>query len=449
MRHSIALALYSAVAGVGVSAAPAAKATDKPVSFAQFLGSTSKTSFESFSAAGVRDSGAFKQMTDHIQSMYSGVKDPSKVTSFKIDDTYGDCIPVQEQPSVHLLGLGAGAAKLATPPSGAAIATSTSAPKGLSAATKVDIPSILSLGVKDVYGNSISCPPGTVPVQRLTPESLARYGNLTDFFYKPRAEADGGTGDKEIKTLGKRAGAHSYARAIDTVLNFGGNAWMNLWSPSGYFSISQHWYVVNVPHQTVEGGWAVNHQKWDGRARLFIYWTADDYQHTGCWNLDCAGFVQTSNKWYLGGPFDRYSVYAGGQVGFELQWKLYKGNWWLFLKANNGYESVGYYPAKIYGNGPITKHADYAKWGGETAPDSSYGQMGSGHFPAEGFGKAAYQNNIFTIPRDESGGYGVQAALSSLHITKPSCYTIATTPRSGSSWGSYFYFGGPGGKTCA
>ena len=124
----------------------------------------------------------------------------------------------------------------------------------------------------------------------------------------------------------------------------------------------------------------------------------------------------------------------------------------MFLRGAGEYEAVGYYPAKIYKGGPITKRADYAKWGGGVAKDEKgvFGEMGSGHFPPEGFGKAAYQNTIFTIPRDESGGTGVWANLASLHITRASCYDIKTTPASsGGTWGSYFYFGGPGGKDCA
>ena len=445
MRHSLALIACSAA--LGVNAAPASgffdsitdivRRTfypDKGVCFSSFLDDVKKATYDKYKHTNVSDEAAFQGMREHVLLMYSGVKQTSRISHFVLDDIYGDCIPIMEQPSVHLLKLD----RLEAPPV-TANGTNTTTPDD----SVKGAPSILTLKLKDRYGNPIQCAKDTAPMQRLTLESLTRFSNLTEFFRKARDESD--------SKLSKRDSAHSYARTIDTVTNFGGNSWLNLWNPNSYFSISQHWYVVNTPHQTVEGGWTVNHEKWDGKARLFIYWTPDDYA-TGCWNRDCVGFVQTNGNWYLGGPWNHYSTYNGDQWGFEMQWKLYKGNWWLFLRGPGAYEAVGYYPAKVYNNGPITKHADYAKWGGEVAhnTDGTWGEMGSGHFPPEGFRKAAYQKTIFTIPRDEDGGYGVWAALSSLHITKAACYDIKTTPAaSGGSWGSHFFFGGPGGKDCA
>jgi hypothetical protein len=34
---------------------------------------------------------------------------------------------------------------------------------------------------------------------------------------------------------------------------------------------------------------------------LFVYWTADDYHSTGCYNLSCTAFVQTNKNWAFGG----------------------------------------------------------------------------------------------------------------------------------------------------
>jgi hypothetical protein len=123
--------------------------------------------------------------------------------------------------------------------------------------------------------------------------------------------------------------ARTFAYGYQYVTNYGGNSWLDLWNPSGDFSLSQQWYVGGSGGntQTVEGGWQVLPDKYGtNKAVLFIYWTADDYQNTGCYNLDCSGFVQTNSNWYLGGTWDHYSSTGGGQWGFELQWKLYSGN---------------------------------------------------------------------------------------------------------------------------
>jgi hypothetical protein len=46
--------------------------------------------------------------------------------------------------------------------------------------------------------------------------------------------------------------------------------------------------------QTAEVGWQVYPQKYgNSYPTLFIYWTADGYNRTGCYNLDCSAFIQT------------------------------------------------------------------------------------------------------------------------------------------------------------
>src|SRR6185369_1026606 len=111
-----------------------------------------------------------------------------------------------------------------------------------------------------------------------------------------------------------------------------GNSWLNLWNPvvdKDNESISQQWYSGGSggSTQTLEGGWQVLENKYDTKkAVLFTYWTADNYDKTGCYNLDCSGFVQVNNHWYLGGTWSSYSTTGGTQWGFEMQWKYYRGN---------------------------------------------------------------------------------------------------------------------------
>jgi hypothetical protein len=175
---------------------------------------------------------------------------------------------------------------------------------------------------------------------------------------------------------------------------------------------------------------------------LFIFSTRNDYA-SGCYNLECPGFVQTTSAAVLGGPFNHYSTYGGTQWGFGLQWKYYRGNWWMFYSN----QAVGYYPGSVFHGGPMASKAAETEYGGEAyTSGTSWPQMGSGKFASAGFGQAAFQNTIFYIPKDESGGTGVWSSLTTAE-TNPRCYTIAYTPASqGGSWGTYFYFGGPGGK---
>lgn len=77
--------------------------------------------------------------------------------------------------------------------------------------------------------------------------------------------------------------------------------------------------------------------------------------HTGCYNLSCAGFVQTSSSFHLGAGFSDYSIFDGPQYEIQLQYYLYQGNWWLSV----GNTWVGYYPSSIYKGGSFPNTPTY------------------------------------------------------------------------------------------
>jgi Neprosin len=217
------------------------------------------------------------------------------------------------------------------------------------------------------------------------------------------------------------------------VTNYGGSSWLNLWDPSGDFTLSQQWYANGSGSgtQTVEGGWVHYPAKFGSRSVLFIFSTPNDYS-SGCYDLECPGFVQTSSSVSPGGAFSNYSTYGGTQWGFGLQWKYYNGNWWMFYSGT----AVGYYPGSVFRGGPMSRNASITEYGGETYTGGTYWpQMGSGKFANAGFGQAAFQNTIFYIPQNVSGGTGVWSSLSSF-VTNRACYTLSVTPAaSGGNWG--------------
>jgi len=173
---------------------------------------------------------------------------------------------------------------------------------------------------------------------------------------------------------------------------------------------------------------------------LFIYWTRDSYNRTGCYNLDCAAFVQTNSKWRLGGSFAKYNVIGGTQYDVGLGYRLYQGNWWLAA----GNDWVGYYPGSVYGGGQMSRYAQEIDFGGETDGGRSWSGMGSGRFASGGFGYAAYQRGI--VYRDASN-VGHRPTLTR-DQPFPACYTATVPAWGGSAWMTFFYFGGPGGTKC-
>jgi hypothetical protein len=382
---------------------------------------------------------AFEEMRRHVLSLYRGVHVSH---SFMLDSEAFDCIPVMEQPSVQQLRL----RKIKTPPP----PPETPSTLGSAAVGQPAEPPLQTEQV-DPFGNAISCDQETIPMRRVTLEQLTRFGSLREFFQK----GPGGAGRPHSAVLPKAiTGTHRYAYGYLYVNNNGGSSWLNIWNPSvgqgQGLSNSQQWYSggTGTATQTVEGGW-INYPDHFGvnRSVLFIYWTPDYYQ-TGCYNLECAGFVQTNSNWKLGTTFANYSTSGGPQYEIQMQWQHYQGDWWLYLQNTGGtLDAIGYYPGTLYGSGQLSKYSTLIEYGGETAnPTGStapFPPMGSGAFASAGFQYAAYQRLIYYL--DTSGT--TQWPTLSAYQPTPGCYTSATTPASsGGSWGTYIFFGGPGGS---
>ncbi|KAG5610369.1 hypothetical protein H5410_021650 [Solanum commersonii] len=175
--------------------------------------------------------------------------------------------------------------------------------------------------------------------------------------------------------------------------------------------------------------------------RFFTYWTSDAYQTTGCYNLLCSGFVQTNNRIAIGAAISPTSSYDGGQYDITiLIWKDPKhGNWWLEFGSG---VVVGYWPSFLFSH--LRSSASMIQFGGEIVNTNPSGfhtstQMGNGHFPAQGFGKASYFRNLQLVDSDNSL---IPLTNPKLVADHPNCYDIQGGINS--VWGHYFYYGGPG-----
>jgi hypothetical protein len=413
------------IATIGVPGSASA-APSSFVPFDAFLKSTAEASYAGLSAQGltgaVSSAQSFDQMRSYVLKLYQGVK----VThSYQADGSYFDCATVGSQPGAQKLG---GKALADAPRSPSVAPAGAGAGSGSQHAT-----SPLTLGLTDKFGNAVHCDAGTVPIQRVSLDRLTRFGTLDKFLAK---RPDGSRG-----TVSAQLASRQYAYGDQFVANHGGHSVLNVWNPNANFSISQEWYSNGS--QTLEGGWIKYPAAFGNSSVVFIYFTPDGYQ-TGCYNLTCAGFVQTNSNWALGGSLSNYSTPGGTQYDITLVWQLYQGNWWLWLRSSGNLETVGYYPGSVYNGGPLATGADRAIYGGEVAPDATWPPMGSGAFANAGFGRAAFQRSIFYIDAADGTNW---ASLNPVE-TAPSCYTINYTPAAtGGDWGTNFYFGGPGGST--
>ncbi|KAK9923531.1 hypothetical protein M0R45_031943 [Rubus argutus] len=277
------------------------------------------------------------------------------------------------------------------------------------------------------------CPEGTIPILRT---------QVFDSSYPKRMPPFNGSDVVEFTT----SFSHEYA-TVDLVNGqyYGAHASLNVWSPLSVDqenSISQIWVVGGHEQQgnssTIEAGWKIN--SLEQQTRFFIFWTGHGYQD-GCYNLQCPGFIQVNRKFALGVPIKPVSSYNGKQV--EVFISIYKhqsvGQWWL--KVQN--EALGYWPDSILPR--LKGSADMVSWGGEIVNLERQGrhtstQMGSGHFPSEGYGKASYFRNMQYLA---SSGKFVDAKGVVPFVSKPSCYNLILKNKT-PGFGTHFYYGGPG-----
>ena len=88
------------------------------------------------------------------------------------------------------------------------------------------------------------------------------------------------------------------------------------------------------------------------------------------------------------------------------------------------------------------RNATSITYGGETVGFGNYGAMGSGAFANQGYSYAAYQRQVYYV----DGANAVHWANLTPIQESPACYTLnGPLTQRNSTWGVYFYFGGPGG----
>ncbi|KAL4574021.1 hypothetical protein LXL04_020843 [Taraxacum kok-saghyz] len=293
--------------------------------------------------------------------------------------------------------------------------------------------------VKQLWNsNDESCPHGTIPIRRTTESEILRTNSVSMYGKKIR--------ETDISNIG-----HEHAIGyIQGGKYYGAKGTLNVWAPNvnvtrlGEFSISQIWVITDVPNHgmsTFEAGWQVSPTAYgNSLPRLFTYWTNDGYV-SGCYNLKCSGFVQTSHEICLGATIIPQSTYNGSQFDISvLIWKDPRhGNWWLKV----GSIIVGYWPIVLFPD--LKEHATLIEYGGEVYNTPIEGthtttKMGSGHFPNEGYRKASYIRNMGIV--DEENTLNPVGPVSVL-AEKPNCYNVRRGFDS-SVWGYYIFFGGPG-----
>lgn len=380
---------------------------------------------------------AFEEMKAYILKLY----DNAEVQHSFVDENGSifDCIPIEQQPSLR--GSSESVPKAPDLPQ----PELRSGPEDERKASLIASP--LGPDRRDQYGNTMNCPNGTIPMRRITVENLTRFETLKHFFRKGPGEEGRPPRSSQPGSASTVAATHRWAHAYQNVNNGGGHSFLNVWDPpigaNQIFSLSQHWYVggSGAGLQTAECGWQVYPQMYGNtKPVFFIYWTADDYNATGCYNMTCPAFVHTAGSFTPGMALSPWSVSGGAQYEFQLAYWHTGGRWWLYVNGTAGSNAIGYYPDSIYRGGALTSQAAEIDYGGEVVGTSTFPPMGSGAFASAGWQKAAYQRAINYYP---PGGGAVNAKLTPSQAW-PKCYT-AQVDLYAQPWNETLWFGGPGG----
>ncbi|CAN8255095.1 unnamed protein product [Cochlearia groenlandica] len=291
------------------------------------------------------------------------------------------------------------------------------------------------------------CPKNSIPIRRTTREDILRAKSLESYGKK---YPNGFSKSKQSKSTNINL-THEYS-VLETRGRFrGGKAIINLWKPhvqtQNEFSLAQLWLSAEdfcYPNKDniIEAGWQVYMSKYgDYKPRFFVYWTVDRYRRTGCYNLDCPGFVTTNQHFAIGASLGPVSRINGEQYHIPTSvWKDSRSGHWLLKVYDNTY--VGYWPKSLFTH--LLERATVVQWGGEVLIPKDDLQhtttkMGSGYFAEEGYQKASYFKNVAIV---DEGEYTKSPDGTFTFMTEERCYNIRanTDPQ----WGLYFFYGGPG-----
>ncbi|CAG7873921.1 unnamed protein product [Brassica rapa] len=380
-----------------------------------------------------------KEFSDHqeikVQRLLKRLNKQALISIMSEDGDIIDCVPVHSQPAFDHPLLKNHTIQMR--PSFIPESTSTYTKKKINAT--------------QAWTKNGRCPKDTVPIRRIKKEDILRSKSIESFGKKTMTPGILLYGSSSVLEDDPSIGHEHTCVYVDYGQFHGSKSRISIWKPNVLrtreFSLAQTW-VVNgdwdTGLNTLESGWQILHALYgDKNPRLFAYWTGDTYRETGCYNLDCPGFVQVSRHISFGAALNTFSTYNGEQYDFLLTIEKDQetGLWWLKFETY----LIGYWPSFIVPK--LAASARKIAWGGEIVYYTSgrgthtLTQMGSGHFAEKGFRKAAYFNSLEYI---DTSNYPITPSPQNLEatVTRPECYNLQVG--SSQRWGTYFFYGGPG-----
>ncbi|CAH8265148.1 unnamed protein product [Arabidopsis lyrata] len=276
--------------------------------------------------------------------------------------------------------------------------------------------------------NDLSCPKGTVPILKQRNGTESVHLNTVDY---------PGQHFATIETV------------LDGSIYRGAEAMIsvhNVTVQNNQYSKSQIW-LENGPRgelNSIQIGWAVHPRLYgDTLTRFTIYWTADGYKKTGCYNTKCPGFVIINPFPVIGSFINKSSIYGGKETFVIIPQVLqdgFSGNWALKIFD----EIIGYWPKELFTH--LNKGASLVRFGGNTftSPNGISPPMGNGHFPVFDFHKSSYYIHV-KVKNSNYQLVDIEDRRARQYADSYQCYRLSYWGYSKPN-GVAFSFGGPGGN---
>ena len=402
--------------------------------FVDSLGSASHTEFAARAESRVAHEDAFDAMRDHILGLYDGV---SATHSFA--DEQGavfDCIPVEQQPALR------GSDESITEPPDLPPLPSGDRDDDERTARLADL--VLGPERTDLFGNTMNCPEGSIPMRRVTLEDMTRFATVRDFMRKSPLGSGRPPREDEPPTVPV---THRWAHAYQNVANGGGQASLASGPLRSGPIRSSHFPSIGTSAGAVR---TCRRPSAAGRSTrpsmatpvLTCLPTGQPTTTPRPAATTCrAPLVQIGTTFAPGMALGPVSVSGGAQYEIELAYWLADGRWYLYFNGTQGSNVIGYYPSAVprwrAGQAGVRDRLRRRDHGDHQLP--AHGQQ---RLREPGLERAAYHRAVGYWPPPGE-------AIINPNLTAsqpwPGCYT-AQLQLYAAPWSETLWFGGPGGS---
>ncbi|KAI4995201.1 hypothetical protein ZWY2020_035104 [Hordeum vulgare] len=210
---------------------------------------------------------------------------------------------------------------------------------------------------------------------------------------------------------------------------------------STFITVTHSGDGVKSSFNAIQVGWHIHPENYgDSRPHFYTYWTRDGYDATGCFNMNCPGFIRASGA--LVAPGDVIKSNSGVHEPVQnITLKVLKdktsGDWWVYYGFNGNPMGVGYFPRSLFTY--LAQKANGMAFGAFVIADKTLPTppMGSDAHPNGGQGRAASFTNLRFI--DQDGRSNPMTTDWPKLVTSNKCHSITPIDRAGC------LYGGPGG----